>query len=129
LFCGLALLLITPHSDAVGLNDPEASCERLLGQLAHEALTGLEDERLVLSRETKHNEAGVLVRRVRTNVAEAAVESHKDPLLALHQAGEIGVLRTADALMVDGGSIVACRREQVGDLNREVLVDLESHAV
>jgi hypothetical protein len=57
LFCGLALLLITPHSDAVGLHDPQASCERLPCQLANETLTYLKDKDLVLTWETKHQEA------------------------------------------------------------------------
>jgi hypothetical protein len=63
-----------------------------------------------------------------SNVAEAGIESHECALLALQQAGKIAVLRTADALVVDGDSIMTRRRDQVGDLGREVLVDLELHA-
>jgi hypothetical protein len=56
LFCGLVLLPITPHPDAIGLDDPEASGERLPRQLTHETLTDLKDERLVLPWETQHQE-------------------------------------------------------------------------
>jgi hypothetical protein len=127
LFGGLVLLLITPHSDAVGLYDPEAARERLVGQLTHETLTDLEDERLVLPWKAKHHETRILVRTIRPNISEPAVERYEHAALAPHNTGEIGVLRSADTLIVDRGGIVACRVEQVGNLNREVFVDLESH--
>ena len=76
LISGIALLPVASHSDAIGLDDPQASCERLLGQLAHETLANLENERLVLPRETKYDETWVLVRRVCSNVAEAAIERY-----------------------------------------------------
>ena len=128
MFCGLVLLEVTSHSDAIGLDDPQASRKRLLRQLAYETLAHLEYEPFVLPWKTKHHETGILARRVSSDVAEAPIESHQDAAFTPHQAGEVWILRTADALVADSGSIVACLAKQVGDLNREVLVDLESHA-
>ena len=51
------LLLITPHPDAIGLHDPQASGERLPRELTHEPLTDLEHDGLVLPWETKHQQA------------------------------------------------------------------------
>ena len=45
------------------------------------------------------------MRRVRPNVPEAGIESYECALLTLQQVGEIGVLRAAHALFVDGDSI------------------------
>jgi hypothetical protein len=100
------LLQVTPHPDAIGLDDPQASCKRLLRELAHETLADLEDERLILPWGTEHHETRIRVRRIRTNVAEASIKSHEGAVFTLHQTGEIGVLRTAHTLVVDSGSVV-----------------------
>ena len=122
------LLLITSHPEAIGLDNPQVTSERLLRQLSHQPLTDLQDERLVLPWKTKHDHTRILVRRVGTDIAEPAIKGYENPSLALHQNGKLEILRAADALVVDRGSIMACSAKQVGDLNWEVLVDLESHA-
>ena len=68
------------------------------------------------------------MRRVRPNVAETRVERYECALLMPQQVRKIAILRTAYALVEDGDSIVTRRPQQIGDLNREVLVDLEPHA-
>jgi hypothetical protein len=127
LFCGSGLLRGAPDSDAVDFDDPQASCKRLLRQLADETLADTKDEGLVLARQSENDDPRVLVRWIQTNIAEANVQRNDRPVLAPQQSSEVWVMRAADTLIVDGGGVVARRLQESGDLNWEVLVNLEPH--
>jgi len=129
LFCGPRLPLATPDPDAVDFDNPQATGQRLLGQRANEALADPKDERLVLARETKHDDTRVFPRRIEANVREANVRRQDRATLVPQHARDVWVMCAADALVVDSDCVVARRSEDLSDLDWEVLVDLEPHGL
>ena len=83
--------------------------------------------RLVLSTEAEHDEARELSWWVVTDVGEVGVQGYKGSVLLPADGGKILVGYAAEVFLQDGRGSIASVAKRVSDLNRQILVDLESH--
>ncbi len=118
-----------PKADAIALNNPQltgwASTPHGSGNPAHV----FNDGWLLLGFETEHDDSGVLIRRVGTNISEVPVKSEQHTALATNTCGNRLVIPALQMLVSDGVDIEPQIPERCGCLDGEVFVGLELQAL
>jgi hypothetical protein len=84
--------LDAPDSNAAFLDDPETMLDVLGLQNLQETLADLQNMRLILGLQSKHDEPRILGRWAGSNVGKAEVERDKRSALALTNGGELVIL-------------------------------------
>ena len=75
-----------------------------------------ENIRLVLPGETKHDQTGVIIRRVGPYVGKIKIKGHKDPAFFLTSVGQVPIARANESLVADGSSLVSGGSQLLGQI-------------
>jgi hypothetical protein len=81
----------------------------------------------VLVLETKHNYAGVLIRRVNSDIGKAQIERQEGAALTPVFIEDVAIASAAQPFVPDGYRIVAMLTEELRQVRVEILVHFELH--
>lgn len=81
----------------------------------------------VLTDWAEHDDARMPAWRICADIAESAVEGQQHPVLTAGGTKDGCIVRTRETFVRDRVDVVAISREVVGEIVREVLVELKLH--
>ena len=117
-----------PDSNATLLDDPKTTFHVLGLQNPQETLGDLQNMGFILGLQSKHNEPRIIRRRVGPNIGKPQVEREECSSLALTNRGEL-ILCASEFLVMHRDCIVSSFIQQIRELDRKVLIDLELHSL
>ena len=116
------------HPDLAILDNPKAANDRLRCQLSRNCLTHLQHVWLGLRRRPQHDQPEVLGGWITADVRKPEIERDEPSTLKLNDRRKVRIGRPAELLFVDRCGVMTGRPKRVGNLNRKILIDFESHA-
>src|ERR1019366_7506267 len=116
-----------PDANPGLLNDPQAVLQRFFAEQRYDCGDDGQHVRLILALESKHDKSRVILRRGGLHVGEGDVERNERTALAPAHVCDAGVRVAGQPLIHHAHCVVSGLTERDGDLDRQVLVDLELH--
>ncbi len=117
-----------PHTDTIWLDDPELMVRPLRSQDRKNPDEHLKDHPSTGLSRSKHHNADILFRRIRTDVREIQVEREKHPRFSPAHRPDLGILRADQPFVANGVALPTGSAKKLGCLNRQVFVELRAHA-
>ncbi len=117
-----------PYPNTGILDDPELACESRVSQRVDQLGSDPHDMVAGLGARPKHNNSGIAVGRVCPDVRKIRTEGHDGSAFLHTDRRKIRAYHSSKILVEYGYSIVGSYAKHVREINRNILVKLESHA-
>jgi len=108
-------------------HNPESLVQRLVCHCCQHLLQSFNDDLLRLTVKSKNNNPAMFLRRIIFDVRKVQVERENRSRLRLAKGNERWILRAPHLLLCDRDGIVPLLIQEDCRLEREILVNLESH--